>query len=94
MAKHIPKIYHSHSKQFFSLSPRGWFLLSLFPIGRTNADSAKSAHFSHTVHVMKVPTLGGLLVMFTILFAPPRCSTLSAIMKKMLGLADIMNVVC
>jgi hypothetical protein len=49
-----------HSKQFLSLSPIGWFLLSLFPIGQQlhfilQIRIAKNMSISHiAIHIMKV----------------------------------------
>jgi hypothetical protein len=60
MALHIRNITFHILKSFFSLSPIGWFLLSLFPIGRQLhfsfrkriAENTPTSYF--TIRIMKV----------------------------------------
>jgi hypothetical protein len=47
-----------HSKQFLALSPIGWFTLLVsylpaFTFCILSLDHNKSAHISHTIHIMK-----------------------------------------
>jgi hypothetical protein len=60
MAMHIRNITFHILKSFLSLSPIGWFLLSLFPIGRhlhfslriRRAENTPTSRF--TIRIMKV----------------------------------------
>jgi hypothetical protein len=60
MAMHIRNTIYHILKKFFSLSPIGWFLLSLFPIGRHLhfsfrigiAENTPTSRF--TIHILKV----------------------------------------
>ena len=77
MAIHVQNLTFHIQKKFLSLSPIGWFLFSLFPIGRhlhfslqiRIAENTPTSRF--TIHIMKVPS-----------------SLLSTFMKQLAGLCQ------